>query len=558
MPNDTSDPNDRKETPERTFTLSDDDIAIPMYGFSPVNFTLRRIDCTSISSPNGNDFSRVQVDDLDVEGDLNPKKAMKLNYDAIKTREDDICKDGFEPVPLLVPDTEKPMKYGTNDDPHEDLSTNKSEENDTELDQGKENINMCSKIGSEINVGKNKDGSNLQALGMSEIEESKSSEKKIISGVYNEEMSFGIDCRSGVGGGKIREPSSQQTLDNLDDGQVANLENNRDFSMEGTSKKPSCDENYTPKVEQNHDDNDLTKTYSMVDNNAINSNGNAENSRSETAQYTNQEPYYVSYPYINNNVSSLHQIHWNNHQPMATHPFFSRNGSYLTNPEDVYRSNLDLWSQENVMMPAIERNNRVINSQMKENLSKLDSSYMNNSNDIMFASANPRKRPYVSTYENGPYPSSRSPDSMRLKNLYKRNDYLAPDPMKHMLANDQNDKKKRTSCKCIKSQCLMLYCECFQKNKLCNMFCSCLNCLNTEEENVIGGRRYKAYQQCIKKNKDAFKPKVKVFGAGCACKNSRCLKRYCDCYSSGIKCGIKCRCRDCHNGRQLPTYPGDM
>ena len=39
----------------------------------------------------------------------------------------------------------------------------------------------------------------------------------------------------------------------------------------------------------------------------------------------------------------------------------------------------------------------------------------------------------------------------------------------------------------------------------------------------------------------------------CNCKNSSCLKLYCDCFKEGGTCGSSCRCKDCKNqqGNQL-------
>lgn len=36
---------------------------------------------------------------------------------------------------------------------------------------------------------------------------------------------------------------------------------------------------------------------------------------------------------------------------------------------------------------------------------------------------------------------------------------------------------------------------------------------------------------------------------GCNCKNSRCLKLYCECFSLGEYC-INCNCMNCHNNSQ--------
>ena len=38
-----------------------------------------------------------------------------------------------------------------------------------------------------------------------------------------------------------------------------------------------------------------------------------------------------------------------------------------------------------------------------------------------------------------------------------------------------------------------------------------------------------------------------VHSTGCGCSKSACLKRYCECFSLGIACSDKCRCRNCKN-----------
>lgn len=34
---------------------------------------------------------------------------------------------------------------------------------------------------------------------------------------------------------------------------------------------------------------------------------------------------------------------------------------------------------------------------------------------------------------------------------------------------------------------------------------------------------------------------------GCSCKKTGCLKRYCDCFTNGIRCTDECRCIECKN-----------
>jgi hypothetical protein len=102
------------------------------------------------------------------------------------------------------------------------------------------------------------------------------------------------------------------------------------------------------------------------------------------------------------------------------------------------------------------------------------------------------------------------------------------------------------ACNCVRSRCLKLYCSCFQSGKACNeKVCSCISCLNTEAD--LEGKRYSAIQQCLEKRPDAFKTRVKENGLGCACKNNRCIRKYCECFRTNLACTAKCSCTDCEN-----------
>lgn len=52
--------------------------------------------------------------------------------------------------------------------------------------------------------------------------------------------------------------------------------------------------------------------------------------------------------------------------------------------------------------------------------------------------------------------------------------------------------------------------------------------------------------QAQKRSSDGEKEK------GCNCKNSKCLKLYCDCFAKGLMCGLHCNCRNCHNDGNHP------
>mmetsp|Transcript_11140 Transcript_11140/g.15685 ORF Transcript_11140/g.15685 Transcript_11140/m.15685 type:complete len:556 (+) Transcript_11140:186-1853(+) len=135
-----------------------------------------------------------------------------------------------------------------------------------------------------------------------------------------------------------------------------------------------------------------------------------------------------------------------------------------------------------------------------------------------------------------------------INNILSRN----PSAFDKDKSNETTPKVVELMCRCVKSQCLKLYCDCFQAGKVCNEFCMCLNCSNTEAESGPNGKRTKARKICLEKNPSAFEIKEKKVGEGCACKNSRCLKKYCECFSNNLACSEKCICMDCANKTLKP------
>ena len=117
-------------------------------------------------------------------------------------------------------------------------------------------------------------------------------------------------------------------------------------------------------------------------------------------------------------------------------------------------------------------------------------------------------------------------------------------------------------CKCMKSQCLKLYCECFASSIYCDKsVCLCSSCCNQNSkhsekelkdaiirvlERSPEATTFAEVSQVSARKMKQNNYAVVVFS--CNCKKSKCLKKYCECYARGSKCHTGCGCLRCSNG----------
>lgn len=158
----------------------------------------------------------------------------------------------------------------------------------------------------------------------------------------------------------------------------------------------------------------------------------------------------------------------------------------------------------------------------------------------------------ISSYQTPPSPDRTAQDSPQTPPSRDRTAQDSPmmipeTPVSNLSTSSSFVPKQTEHCKCKNTKCLKLYCPCFKQDKYCSSQCSCVGCGNTEnnKERPEKMNKAKARSPLSFQNtgEDGTRPR------GCSCRNSKCLKNYCECFQSGSVCGPHCRCVDCGNSK---------
>ena len=103
----------------------------------------------------------------------------------------------------------------------------------------------------------------------------------------------------------------------------------------------------------------------------------------------------------------------------------------------------------------------------------------------------------------------------------------------------------RRGCTCGRTHCLKQYCSCFRDAVLCERSrCTCADCHNDGQHEHERIEAVKTVSFRVGKNAPFVKGDAL---RGCHCRNSKCRKRYCDCFAAGAPCSVSCGCVECEN-----------